>query len=152
MRSPGWRRVAELGLAHWLSGNLYEAAVDVPLLVSRGDPTGVLGRGSPVRYYLPAPVTLAATAVTVVDGWRSGDDRRALVAAGAGVVVAVALTGHLVRTVNIPLLRKDSTAARSRSLGAHWHRVNVARLAALAVTIGGLRYSTGHHAVSSDHR
>ncbi len=134
-----WTRAAQLGQAQWLFGNVYEAVVDVPrLLATRPPSPNPLSPGSPVRYWAPtAPLTFAATGVTLVRSWRSGGDRRAVVAAAAGTGAAVALTAYLVRTVNLPLLRDaDADAAR---LAKTWHRGNLARLAALAVSSLALR-------------
>ena len=73
-------------------GNLYEAVVDVPRLLADAQPNRepkLLGAGSPLRYYLPAaPVTLAATAATLGDSWRSGGDRRAITTAAASTAAA----------------------------------------------------------------
>jgi hypothetical protein len=71
--------VARFGQAYWFFGNLYEAVVDVPQLLA--DAHGqrspwLLGPGSPVRYYAPiAPLTLAATAATLIDRWRGGGSK-----------------------------------------------------------------------------
>lgn len=136
------------GLAHWFFGNLYEAVVDVPglLAAARDDrEPRLLGTGSPVRYYAPvAPLTLAATGATIVEGWRSRADRRAVLAAFAGTVTATGLTGYLVRTVNVRLLREGNRlpAAERRELVTRWHRVNAVRLVALATTGASLRALT----------
>ncbi|WP_344919738.1 hypothetical protein [Streptosporangium oxazolinicum] len=139
-----WATAARLGQVHWFFGNVYEAMVDMPQLLAdaRSDRAPeLLGAGSPLRYYLPvAPVTLAATAATLVGGWRSGGDRRAVIAAAAGTVSATALTAYLVRTVNLPLLRGDEPLgeAEVRGLVRTWHRGNLARLLALAVAMWAL--------------
>jgi hypothetical protein len=137
-RSP-WSVAATLGLAHWFLGNVYEAVVDVPALLADARPRrtpGLLGPGSPVRYYAPvAPVTLAATGATLVEDWRAGGDRRAVGTAAAALLSAVGLTGYLVGTTNRRLLRSREplTEAESRTVVARWHRVNLLRLASLAV-------------------
>jgi hypothetical protein len=117
---------------------VYEAVVDVPQLLADAQPRrrpGLLGPGSPLRYYAPvAPLTLVATAATLVDSWRSGGDRRLIAAAAASTVAAVGLTGYLVRTVNVPLLSGAvpvDSADRPRML-RRWHRANGVRLAAVA--------------------
>ena len=73
-----WAAVARLGHVHWILGNLYEAVVDMPQLPADAQPNReprLLGAGSPVRYYLPAtPLTLIATAATLIDSWRSGGE------------------------------------------------------------------------------
>ncbi|WP_137812585.1 anthrone oxygenase family protein [Gandjariella thermophila] len=145
-RAP-WVRVARLGLAHWFFGNAYEAVVDVPRLLADAQPRRaprLLAAGSPVRYYAPvAPVTLAATAATLADGWRFGDRRR-VATAGAAVVSAVGLTGYLVLTTNRRLLQSPEPLAEAerRVLVARWHRVNLVRLAALTVAAAALRQAT----------
>jgi hypothetical protein len=143
-RAP-WAAVARLGQAHWFFGNLYEAAVDMPRLLADARPDrapGLLAPGSPLRYYLPAaPLTLAATAATLADGWRRGGDRRPIVVAAAGTASATALTAYLVRAVNLRLLRDGPPLdeAERRALGRTWHRGNLVRLAALLVARGALR-------------
>jgi hypothetical protein len=140
-----WAAVAWLGHAHWILGNLYEAVVDMPQLLVDAQPNrepGLLGAGSPVRYYLPAtPLTLVATTATLIDDWRSGGDRRAIAAAAASTASAAALTAYLVRTVNLRLLRTAGPldqAERSRLVRA-WHRGNLVRLSFLTVAVLALR-------------
>ncbi|MGH3620731.1 MAG: hypothetical protein ACRDQ5_02950 [Sciscionella sp.] len=76
--------LARLGHIHWFFGNLYEAAVDMPQLLTdarSNRPPKLLGAGSPLRYYLlAAPITFTATTATLLDGWRSGGDKRVIVA------------------------------------------------------------------------
>jgi Domain of unknown function (DUF1772) len=151
MRTRSGRRrslrfvVARLGLAHWFFGNVYEAAVDVPRLLADAQPRrapGLLAAGSPVRYYAPvAPMTLAATGATLVESWRSGGDRRVVGTAAASVLSAVALTAYLVRTINRRLLlgAEPLDEAERSALVGRWHRVNLARLAALVVAAATLR-------------
>jgi hypothetical protein len=129
---------ARIGTAHWLFGNLYEEVVDMPGRVADGPRDGgLLGRGSPVRYYVPAaPVTFAATLASVVRGWDRREDRPVLVAAGALTAVGAAITGHLVRTVIVRLFDDQLTAAERERLVARWHRANRVRL--LAATGAGL--------------
>jgi hypothetical protein len=58
-----------------------------------------------LRYYVPvAPLALVATTAALIDSWRSGGDSRMIAVAAVNTVAAVGLTGHLVRTVNVPLL------------------------------------------------
>ncbi len=150
--SRTWAAVARLGQLQWLFGNLYEAVVDVPRLLADARPDReprLLGAGSPLRYYLPAaPVTLAATAATLVDSWRSGGDRHAITTAAASTAAAAGLTAYLVRTVNLRLLH-DATPldpAERRALIATWHRGNLARLSVLAVAAWALRRATAQRA------
>lgn len=137
--------MAELGQAHWLAGNVYEAMVDMPRLLADARPNrepGLLAAGSPLRYYLPvAPVTLAATATSLVGSWRSGGDRRAIATAAVGTASAAALTGYLVRVVNVRLLGSGNplSVTERDQLVRTWHRGNLARLLVLAVAAGALR-------------
>lgn len=139
-----WATAAGLGQAHWFFGNLYEAVVDVPGLLADSPehgPKGPLDARSPLRYYAPvAPVTLAATAVTVVRGWRAGN-RPAAVTAAASTAAAMGLTGFMVRTVILPMFRGDLPAddAERRARIRIWHRANVARMAAVAVATVAVR-------------
>ncbi|WP_367129727.1 anthrone oxygenase family protein [Saccharothrix sp. HUAS TT1] len=154
-RSP-WAALARLGQAHWFFGNLYEAAVDVPRLVADAErEPRLLGPGSPLRYYAPAaPVTVAATGAALVEAWRSGGDRRAVATSAAGTLVAAGLTGYLVRAVNLRLLRGGTPpgADERRRLLRTWHRLNLVRLAALAVAALALRRSRGVRAPATPGR
>jgi hypothetical protein len=137
--------VARLGLAHWFFGNLYEEVTRMPARLA-GDPPvgGPFAPGSPVRYYVPAaPVTLATTLACVATGWHRRADRPALAAAGLLTAAGAALTAHLVRTVNLPLLdsRRPDPAHR-RQLVEHWHRVNRLRLVVVASAAAALRAGT----------
>lgn len=135
--SPPWAAVARFGQVYWFFGNLYEAVVDVPQLLADAHdqrPPRVLGPGSPVRYYAPvAPLTLAATAATLIDRWREGGSKSMIAATAVSTVSAVAMTGYLVRTVNLPLLHGDVpvSASERRRLIRTWHRTNAVRLVAL---------------------
>ncbi|MCE7002537.1 DUF1772 domain-containing protein [Kibdelosporangium philippinense] len=146
------RKVARLGQVHWLFGNVYEAAVDVPRLLTdarSNRPPKLLGAGSPLRYYLPAPATLAATAITLVNSWRSGGDKRVIVAAAASTASATALTAYLVRTVVLQLLHSNEplSATETRALLRTWHRGNLVRLLALAIAMWALRQDSRRSSV-----
>lgn len=147
-RGRGWfraaRTAARLGQAHWFFGNLYEAVVDVPRLLTqardRREPT-LLDPGSPVRYYGPAvPVTLGSTAAVLVESWRSGGDRRAIAAGAAGTASAVALSAYLVRNINVRLLRGRAplTPQENRRMLTTWHALNLLRLLSLAAAVVAL--------------
>jgi hypothetical protein len=136
-RAP-WAAIAGIGQVHWFFGNLYEAAVDMPRLLADARPNReprLLGAGSPLRYYLPAPVTLASTAAALSGLWRSGADRRVVLTAAAGTASATALTAYLVKTVNLPLLHDGEPLSPEErdKLVTTWHRGNLARLACLVV-------------------
>jgi hypothetical protein len=147
IRRAGLSTAAELGLAHWFFGNLYEEVVRMPARIAdQPSPGGPLAPGSPVRYYIPAaPVTLAATLACVADGWRRRADRPALAAAALLTAAGTALTAHLVRAVNLRLLddaRRPADPAERQRLVEHWHRVNRIRLVAVAGAAVALRAGT----------
>jgi hypothetical protein len=139
-----WAVVARVGLACWFFGNLYEAVVDVPGLLAdarAGRARPVLAPGSPVRYYAPTlPPTLAATATTLIRAGRAGHRGRAVTAAAA-LASAAAMTAWLVPNVNLRLLRAGSpmSASERRHLVRTWHRLNAARMGALAIVWWSLR-------------
>lgn len=136
-----WARVGQVGQAAWLFGNLYEGVVGMPQLLTDARPhrrPGLLTSGSPVRYFAPvAPMAVGATGTTLVRCWRAGGDRRLIAAAAGGAGVALALSGYLIRVVNLPLLRGSVplTDPARRQLTASWHRANAVRLVALAVAL-----------------
>jgi Domain of unknown function (DUF1772) len=141
------RTASLLGLAHWFFGNLYEDVVRMPARIAEHPPAGgPFAAGSPVRYYLPAaPVTLATTLACVAAGWRRRACRPALAAAGLLTATGAALTGHLVRAVNLRLLDDDgrpADPAERQRLVAHWHRVNRVRLVVVAAAAIALRAGT----------
>ncbi len=132
-------RMTQAGHLHGLAGDLYEAVTRLPdrlaALPPEQRPRGPLGTGSPARWHLPAvPFTTPATVVAVVIGWREPADRPALVTTLVCSATATALTAHLVRTVNLPLLLGDrpvpSPAEREAILRC-WHALNHARNIAL---------------------
>jgi hypothetical protein len=135
--------LARLGIHAWLFGNLYEAVVGMPqsLACARARRRGLLGAGSPVRYYVPvAPVAFGATAMTLVHGWRAGADRRAIAASALGIASAAALSGYLIRSVNLPLLTGDEPLSDldRRRLITTWHLVNGMRLGTLVLAMASL--------------
>jgi hypothetical protein len=140
-----WAAIAHVGHIHWFLGNLYEAMVDMPQLIADAQPNrkpGILAPGSPLRYYAPAaPVTLIATAATLIGNWRSGGDRRLIITAAASTASAAALTGYLVKTANLRLLRDGPPLdpAECRGLVRTWHRANLMRLLAVAISAQALR-------------
>lgn len=134
---PWWSAAARLGQAAWFFGNLYEGLVGVPQLLAAARPerpAGLLAAGSPVRYYAPvAMLALGPTGVSLLEGWRSGADRRLITATATCVGSTLALSGYLIRTVNIPLLAGNEplSEADRHKLIARWHRGNAVRLIAL---------------------
>jgi len=139
--------LAQLGYAQWFFGNMYEAVVKVPDRLcdpaQRTDGRGmsVLGPGSPVRYYVPAPpVALVGTLSAVINGVGNPRSRRWLtVSAGCGVA-GVALAGYVVRKVNLKLFfaAQAPPPAERDALLRTWYRVNVLRTAA----VGGALFAT----------
>jgi Domain of unknown function (DUF1772) len=136
--------LAQLGLAEWLFGNIYEAVVKIPdrltaepfhdasTRISSGS-MSVLGPGSPVRYYLPAaPITLASTLAAVIIGWASAGARRWLVVTAASTMSGVAITAYVVRRVNFRLFfaAEPPPPAERDALIRIWYRANVLRILA----------------------
>ena len=140
-RSP-WAVVALAGQLAWMGGNLYEGVVGVPELLSDAHEKrapGLLRTGSPVRFYAPlAPLVLGATGVTLVKGWQVDDNKRLIVAAAASNAVALALSGYLIREVNLPLLRSADSLPTSGRLIRIWHRTNAVRLIAIISSVMAL--------------
>ncbi|HEX6444154.1 MAG TPA: hypothetical protein VF053_03630 [Streptosporangiales bacterium] len=139
------RRIAAgIGLKAWFFGNLYEAVVGMPQLLADARAAragGLLGTGSPVRYYVPvAPLAFGATAATLVRGWRAGGDCRAVAATAVSTASAAALSGYLIRSVNARLVTGGEPLGEDdrRRLVATWHVVNGVRLGALVVAMASL--------------
>jgi hypothetical protein len=139
--------LAQLGYAQWFFGNIYEAVVKVPDRLSDpaqrvdGRDMSILGPGSPVRYYIPAPpVALVGTLGAVINGLGNPRSRRWLtVSAGCGAA-GVALTGYVVRKVNLKLffaVQAPPPAERDALLRT-WYRVNALR----TVLVGGAVFAT----------
>lgn len=136
-----WWRAALIGQTAWLVGNLYEGVVGLPQLLaaarSRRAP-GLLGPGSPVRYYAPvAPLALGATTVTMINSWRGGGNRRLVTTTAGSLGTAVLLSLYLIRTVNLPLIVSGEALAdeRQRQLVRRWHRINAVRLVLLSAAL-----------------
>jgi hypothetical protein len=75
---------------------------------------------------------------------RTGHHRRAATAALA-MAFAATLTAYLIPTVNVRLLGDSGSmsASERRRVVRTWHRLNVARLAALAVAWWAFRFPSG---------
>ena len=135
--------LARLGVRAWFFGNLYETVVGMPQLLAdaRARRRGLLGAGSPVRYYAPvAPLAFGATAMTLVHGWRARADRPAIAATAVGMTSAAALSGYLIRSVNLRLLTGDEPLSDldRRRLITTWHLVNGVRLGTLVLAMASL--------------
>lgn len=130
--------LTQLGHLQWFCGNLYETIVKVPDLQARhrerrGGQEGMspLRQGSPVRYYaVAAPAVLPALFAAASVGWYQRSSRPWLTTAVACSSFNVALTAHLVRTVNLKLFfRGEPTAAAdAKDMLATWYRLNAVRL------------------------
>lgn len=97
-------------------------------------PEGLLAAGSPVRYFAPVGViALVPSAITLVQSWRAGADRRVITATATCGGLALVLSAHLIRTVNVPLLagREPLGEPERRRLVATWQQGNAVRLVAL---------------------
>ncbi|QGK69567.1 DUF1772 domain-containing protein [Allosaccharopolyspora coralli] len=132
-------RLTQAGHLHGLVGDLYEAITRLPdrlaALPPEQRPRGPLGAGSPARRHLPAvPFTTPATVAAVVLGWREPADRPALLTTLVCSATATALTAHLVRTVNLPLLLGDRpvpSPGERKAILRRWHALNHVRNIAL---------------------
>ncbi|GAA4527587.1 DUF1772 domain-containing protein [Amycolatopsis samaneae] len=139
-----WLGTARVAQTAWFFGNLYEGVVGIPQLLADARPrrsSGLLAAGSPVRYFAPTgPAALGSTALALSRCWRSGADRRVIVANAACVVSAAALSGYLIRTVNARLLASGEPLPEPERhrLVTTWHAVNGIRLAALAGALASL--------------
>ena len=133
---PRAATVARFARAAWFFGNAYEAAVGVPqLIASAHRQDGILTTGSPVRYFAPiAPAAVGGTAAVLVQSWRTGGDRRAIVAATATLGAALGVSAYLIGCINVPLLRGKIGEDGQPRLISRWHRGNVVRLGLLAAT------------------
>jgi hypothetical protein len=151
--------VAQLGFAHGFFGNVYEATTKVPHRIA-GDGTddarmpSLFGPGSPVRYYLPGvPVTIGSTLGALVAGWEHPRNRRWLAAAAVSATSAGALTGYLVRAVNVKLFVAGhplTSTERDRLLRI-WYRMNAVRIVALGAGWMALERVSRHPSLSNTH-
>jgi hypothetical protein len=138
--------LAELGIASWLFGNVYEAVVKIPerLAVQRHETAtppvktrrpSVLGSGSPVRYYLPSvPLTLGSMLAALRAGRNLRTGRRWVTVAISCWISGVAITAYMVRTINLKVFFTNEPppfAERDAAI-RHWYKLNVARAAAAA--------------------
>ena len=126
--------IAKLGYAQWLFGNIYEGVVKIPeRLATDPNRTAVLGPGSPLRYYAPVlPVTVATTAAALITGWGVEGARRWLAMTAGCSISGLAITGYLVRRVNLKVMfaSRPPPQAQRDALIDLWHRLNLVRIAA----------------------
>jgi hypothetical protein len=131
--------LAKLGYAHWLFGNIYEAVVKIPeRIATEPTPPSVLGAGSPVRYYAPGvPITLTTTAGALIAGWGIEGARRWLAMAAGCWISGLAITGYLVRRVNLKVMfaAKPPPKAERDALIEVWYRLNLVRIAAASAAL-----------------
>jgi Domain of unknown function (DUF1772) len=136
--------IGQLACAHGFFGNLYEAIVRVPHRLSAdydaidGDQRlpSLFSQGSPVRYYVPGvPISVGATFAALLTRRRDRHDRRWLGAAAAALAVSSALTGYLIRNVNIKLfvVGHPITGSERDRLLRTWYRLNTIRVVSLGV-------------------
>ena len=136
--------LAQLGRAHWLFGNLYEAVARVPDRMSEPpDATGAdprlesaFAEGSPARYFVPGlPITFGATIAALATGWKQPSGRGWLLASAASTLAGGAATVHLVRNVNPKLFVAGPPLSpdERKALLKTWYRLNACRIAAAAV-------------------
>ena len=113
--------VAKVGLRAWFFGNIYEEEVGLPQLLAYAQaerPPGLLTAGSPVP------------------GLARGEDRRRDRQA-TGIISALALTGYLIRSINLPLLnaREPLTDLEQADLCGRWQRGRAVRLALVGAAL-----------------
>lgn len=151
--------IGQLACAHGFFANLYEAIVRVPHLLSAdydaidGDQRlpSLFSQGSPVRYFLPGvPILVGSTLAALLTRRRDPHERRWLRAAAAALVVSSALTGYVIRNVNIKLFVAGHaiTASERERLLRTWYRLNMIRVVALGV--GWLAFEKARSRASSE--
>ncbi len=145
--------LARLGYAQCFFGNLYEALVRIPDTLANQCASqneqlhkSILGKGSPVRYYLPAiPIVAGATLSAVKTGWKYRAYRPLLGATAVSSFTVIGVTVYLVRTVNLKLLfgAPSIPSPMRETLLRRWYRLNRVRLLASATAwcIAGLLVS-----------
>nr|WP_307832108.1 anthrone oxygenase family protein [Prauserella cavernicola] len=123
--------MARLTNAQWFAVSVFEAVIDLPGRISREPGSGAFGEGSPARYHVPtAPLILGAAVGAAVTAPAS--ERTPLVVSAACTGVSAAVTVHLVRTVNVPLLTGAAPERSRQGLIDRWHALNKVRLVLLA--------------------
>jgi hypothetical protein len=136
--------IAKLGYAQWLFGNIYEGIVKIPeRLATDPNRPSVLGSGSPLRYYAPVlPVTVATTAAALITGWGIEGARRWLAMTAGCSISGLAITGYLVRRVNLKVMFAATPPPQPErdALIDLWYRLNLVRIAAA----GGALFAAHH--------
>jgi Domain of unknown function (DUF1772) len=145
--------IARVAHQQWFFVNLYEAVVRMPdrLADEHDSPArgaaGLLAAGSPARYHLPAaPILLGSTIAALADGLRNDGDRAALLVAAVCSLSGAAVTGYLVRRVNLRLLHGGPPIGpeERRALMSRWYGANRIRLALLAAGSVALERAARH--------
>lgn len=134
--------VARVGQAQMLFGNLYEAVVRIPHrfahqrdLAGPMSPRTLLRPGNPTFYFVPSgPITVAASLGALAAG---SSERRWLAASAAATTSAAAVTGYVVRRLNVPLFfAPQAPPAEERdAMLRRWYRLNALRIAVAAVAL-----------------
>ncbi len=122
-----------------------------PATTTRGAPisASLFSPGSPVRYYLPGvPITVASTLGALLAGWDTRRDRLPLGAAAVCTISAGAVTGYVVRALNVKLLVAGHplTPAERERLLHTWYRLNIIRAVALGAAWLALERVRSRHA------
>lgn len=126
-----WLTIARLTNAQWFAVSLFEDVIELPDRLARERGKGAFAPGSPARYHVPmSPLVLGSAAIAAVRA-HPGPTRRWAIAGAVLTGASAALTGVLIRTVNVPLLEDRAEPERRPRLVARWHRVNKTRLVLL---------------------
>ncbi|WP_433560243.1 anthrone oxygenase family protein [Pseudonocardia xinjiangensis] len=105
---------------------------------------GPFGWGSPARYHVPAAPVVAGSALSALaTARRRRDGQRAIGVAVASSLSATALTGYIIRTVNLRLFDDGPPIAADerQRLITRWHALNRVRLALLAIATLGFEHA-----------
>lgn len=138
--------LALLGLAQWFFGNLYEAVVLAPNLLSGTYAQlqawqGYFTSTNPVYYYVP--LTQLAAMAGWVAWWRApvGTGRRRWLGRAALLsLLATLLTGYIVTQLNLALFFGPLASIRAQlpALALRWNVLNLVRV----LLLGGALYAT----------
>jgi hypothetical protein len=143
--------LVRLSHTQWFFVNLYESVVRMPERLAdqhdsatRSPQGGPFGWGSPAHYHLPAASVVLGSALTAVaTAGRRREGWRAIVLATASSLSATAISGYIIRTVNLRLFDDGPPIAaeeRTRLVG-RWYALNGVRLTLLAIATLGYEYA-----------